>query len=323
MWRALVALLALGCSEPRWSDARTDLTRVPLAGWGGGGELFVVGGPLGSAGETLFLRRAGGSWSEVSTGTTATLWWAHGFSASDVWTVGEGGTVFHWNGSTLTQETVPTMQTLYGVWGVSSDDLWVVGGRPDISGVILHKTGATWTEMPALGNTGAYFKVWGAAADDVYACGQAGTVLHWDGSSWTPQMTSLPTFVSLFTVAGRGRDQVYAVGGLGEATALELVPPPDRGVPTWQPIADQAIDSAPALAGVAVAADGTVVMVGQGGTKLRGRLGSLADETSFGSRADFHAAIIDGDGSTIWAVGGNWLAPAGAARRGVILRYGE
>ena len=317
---ALAPFALAGCTPPHWSDARTDLDRVPLSVWASGGKQFIVGGPLGSAGQGLFLRHDGGGWHESATGSSATLWWVFGLGESDIWTVGELGTVLHWNGAQLAPETVPATETLFGVWGVSDDDLWAVGGRPDIDGVILHRTSGTWNVVAGLPNSGAFFKVWGSAADDVFVCGQGGTILHWDGAAWSPQSTGLMANASLFTVAGRvpssGADDVYAVGGLGNAVALHL------NSPGWQSIDDAALTEAPALAGVAVASDGTVAMVGSSGLKLRGRPGAFHDESDQATRADFHSVgFQDHDSGELWAVGGNWLAPAPAARHGVVVHY--
>ena len=311
-------LAVAGCSQsPHWSDARTDLDRVPLSVWSAGdGQLFSVGGPLGSTGDTLFLRHDGAGWHEVAAGTGVTLWWVFGFSSSDVWSVGEAGTVVHWDGSVLSTEVAPTDGTLFGIWGTSDDDLWAVGGRPDIDGALLHRVAGVWQQVSGLPGSGSYFKVWGAAADDVYVCGQGGVILHWDGASWTSQPTGLDATVSLFTVAGRVGDDVYAVGGLGNAVALHL----DAARGDWVAVDDPSLTEAPALAGVAVSPSGTVAMVGAGGTKLRGTPGSLHDESGQATPADFHSVAFDG--AQLWAVGGNWLAPAPTARHGVIVHYG-
>jgi hypothetical protein len=315
--RLLVVLALAGCTQPpAWHDERTDLDRVALSVWTRGGDLFVVGGPRGTPGQGLFLRRDGAGWHEAPVGSSATLWWVFGFSDSDVWAVGDGSTLLHWDGAVLTpQNVVASDATLFGVWGVSDDDLWVVGGHPDVDGLILHRSGGAWSQVMPPKASGSYFKVWGTATDDVYICGQSGTILHWDGRALVSEPTGLMPFVSLFTVAGRSRDDLYAVGGLGNAVALH------RSGGVWSPVADKALAEAPDLAGVAVSADGTLMLVGTGGTKLRGMPGALRDETGQASPVDLHATVFDG--SRIWAVGGNYNAPAPATRHGVIERYGD
>jgi hypothetical protein len=318
---------ALGCSAPaHWSDARTDLDRVPLSVWvSASGELFTVGGPLGSAGDTLFLRHDASGWHEEAVGSTVTLWWVFGFGPSDVWTVGEEGTVLHWDGATLTPESVPTTETLFGIWGSSDDDLWAVGGKPDSDGVILHRVAGNWELVAIARNTGAFFKVWGAAADDAWVCGQGGTVLHWDGAGLTAEPTSLPPNVSLFTVSGRSASDVYAVGGLGNAAAVHRDPAAGTATGSWSAVEDPVLKEAEALAGVSVAPNGTVAMVGADGTRLVGKPGHLQDDSDPAAGADFHSVAFNPDGpheNEAWAVGGNWQAPAPAMRTGTIVHYG-
>jgi hypothetical protein len=55
-----------------------------------------------------------------------------GSGASDVWAVGDSGTILHWNGSAWSSATSGTANTLTGVWG-SASNAWAVGR----SGTIL------------------------------------------------------------------------------------------------------------------------------------------------------------------------------------------
>lgn len=312
-WLPVLCTLLWGCGPSRWSATHAS-DRVPLSVWAASpSRAFVSGGALGSGGPALFVRYDGGAWSEIATGTDATLWWVHGLSPTDVWLVGERGTILRWDGRTLTPEPSGTDRTLFGIWGAHAADLWAVGGRPGQDGVLLHRDANGWTVEPVPRAFVAFFKVWGSAAADVFICGEGGTVAHWDGQSWTLQPTGLPDSTTLFTVAGRAPNDVYAVGGFGRAIALHY-----DGV-AWTPIADAVVQKAGSLAGVSVASDGTVVMVGSAGTKLRGRPGAFVDETAAPPRADLHAAFaFPGEA---FAVGGNYLAPAPSAREGVIAQF--
>ncbi len=68
-----------------------------------------------------------------------------------------------------------------------------------------------WSNPLPTGN--GLFDVWAAAADDIFAVGARGTVLHYDGSGWT----RMPTHCSqlLYGVWGLGPQQVWAVGSQG------------------------------------------------------------------------------------------------------------
>jgi photosystem II stability/assembly factor-like uncharacterized protein len=201
------------------------------------------------------------------------------------------------------------------VWGVSDDDLWAVGGHPDLDGVILHKDAAGWRVVPSPTTTAAYFKVWGAASNDIFICGQGGTILHYDGNGWTAQPTGLDQTVTLFTVAGSSGKDVWTVGGTGVALALHY-----DGA-SWTPVNDSVLNDHGGLAGVAVDHDGTALLVGSNGAKLRGRVGALVDETELDRiTTDLHAvAFRDGEA---FVVGGNYLASCGRMCQGVIGHYG-
>jgi hypothetical protein len=311
----LVALIA-GCGEPHWSLAASNLDRVPLSLWAASpSDVWAVGGALGSGGQALVTHFDGNAWTETPTGTMATLWWVHGFSSSDLWMVGEQGLVLHWNGSTLSPSTSGTDRTLYGVWGTSDSNLWAVGGRPGQDGVILHYDGNAWSSVTVPVQFVTYFKVWGTGAADVFACGEGGTVVHFDGNAWSKMDTGQPPSTTLFTINGRAPNDVYTVGGLGIGVALHF-----DGA-SWSPLADPALAQVGGLAGVSEAADGTVMIVGAGGTKLHGLPGRLVDDSAEAPHDDLHVAFFTG--STAFVAGGSYQAPAGALRTGVIARFGD
>jgi hypothetical protein len=61
------------------------------------------------------------------------------------------------------------------------------------------------------------------------------------------------------------------------------------------------------------------LIVGAGGTKLRGKSGALTDESADPPVDDLHAAAFAG--TTAFVVGGSYQSPPGAPRNGVIGRY--
>jgi hypothetical protein len=144
-------------------------------------------------------------------------WWVHGSSAADVWLVGEKGRITHHDGATFTEVPSGTDATLFGVWAAAPDDAWAVGGAPeDPQGdkdVLLHWDGATWKPETLPAATGvSFFKVWGASRDDVYVVGEAGVIWHRRGGAWTREGEGLAT-ARLTTVAGCSATEVFAVGG--------------------------------------------------------------------------------------------------------------
>ncbi|MGO9687576.1 MAG: WD40/YVTN/BNR-like repeat-containing protein, partial [Syntrophobacteraceae bacterium] len=79
-------------------------------------------------------------------------------------------------------------------------------------GAIVHYDGKSWSYMTS-GTTQNLHSVWGSSESDVFAAGEAGTILHYDGKSWSA-MTS-GTTQNLHSVWGSSGADVFAVGGHG------------------------------------------------------------------------------------------------------------
>jgi len=95
------------------------------------------------------------------------------------------------------------------LWASSSEDIWVVNARGD---GFLRWNGAVWAAVasPAEGLN----EIWGSSASDVFAVGDLGVVVHFDGEDWTPQPTPAST-PGLRAIWGVGGDEVYAAGEAG------------------------------------------------------------------------------------------------------------
>ncbi len=62
--------------------------------------------------------------------------------------------------------------------------------------------------------------VWGDSETDLVAAGSDGTILHYDGSSWSFQESTLA--VDLFTIYGISGTSVLAGGGFGHLLGFGL-----------------------------------------------------------------------------------------------------
>ena len=78
-------------------------------------------------------------------------------------------------------------------------------------GVILHYDGADWT-MDTVADT-VLTQVWGTGANDVYAIGHNGVMHHWNGSSWSRQ--NCGTDQDLFAIGIGPYGDLYAAGKNG------------------------------------------------------------------------------------------------------------
>jgi len=248
--------------------------------------VFAVG-----AGGTM-LRRRGDGWSVAVSPTTKTLHGVFAIAKDDVWAVGETGTIVHYDGKAVSIVNAPIASTLRGVWAAARDDAWAIGddgiairwdgkewkeaGRTDdemhavwgaargdawfVGGTENQHTIAHWdgrrldTTHGSLSGAGLY-AVHGAAADDVWAAGEYGQILHYDGSAWSDarQAREVERFVSIHATSSGvvwagSAGALYSMNGAGGA----LVP---------RPFADGPAATALGMGG---ASDGTWV-VGAGG----------------------------------------------------------
>jgi hypothetical protein len=126
-----------------WPGARSDaLEDQPLLDvWGAGAALYTVGWQLGTSGyyESVIMSspNGGGTWSQkvVSTpGASLQLVGITASAAGDVYAVGKGGLLFHYDGTTVLQMLSGTEADLNAAAAVATNNVYVVGTQ----GVRLH-----------------------------------------------------------------------------------------------------------------------------------------------------------------------------------------
>ena len=80
------------------------------------------------------------------------------------------------------------------------------------AGTILRWNGTAWAAHAA-GTTAALNGVWGTDASNVWAVGAGGAILKWNGTAWAAQTSG--TTQPLYGVWGTDASNVWAVGGSG------------------------------------------------------------------------------------------------------------
>jgi hypothetical protein len=159
-----------------------------------------------------------------------------GSGPDDVWMVGDGGFTARWNGRELVAVRSDTSANLWDVWGAGAE-VWSVGSVEHAdgvsTGVILRWTGAAWAA--ALEWPKRLRSVAGTGARDVWAVGDEGTALHWDGATWSPTDTRTQRDLGRVWTPGPGAAWAFAT----DATALHW----DGS--TWQPIESPPVSTAP------------------------------------------------------------------------------
>src|SRR5690349_5159585 len=100
------------------------------------------------------------TWCQEPSPTTARLHGVWAASASDVFAVGDGGTILRRVSGTWTAMTSPTTSDLRGVWGLSSSNVWACGVAAGGVGAVVHWNGTSWSSVR--GTTTDLESVWAA-----------------------------------------------------------------------------------------------------------------------------------------------------------------
>jgi len=218
-------------------------TFVDLRGIWSDGQNSVAVGKSGTA----LHSAASGVWSPKSSGTSSDLNDVNGSMASDLYAVGAGGLLLHYDGSTwskvgnlvaedllaleqlgaggavfavgaggtvvsdvsgIWEKTItPTTADLLDVWGADPQNLWAVGNL----GVIIRWNGTKWVTATSPTELNLH-GIWGRSADEIYAVGEAGVLLRYEDETWTIVRSN--TSVNLRSVWGMDDQTVFAVGAM-------------------------------------------------------------------------------------------------------------
>jgi uncharacterized protein YjdB len=201
-----------------WSTLNTNVANIDpstgIASPVGSGQVTVVAAADGAVGYGLLtvgvpVAEPVNLWSTMDTPVNVWLGDVWGTSSSDVFAVGGGGAILHFDGSAWTTMSNSDGGNLHAVWGTSSSNVYAAGGP------ILHYDGSDWSTMSSpAGGEG----VWGTSPIDVYAVSDPGWILHYDGTAWSTMNS--PTAAGIHDVWGLSADEVYAVGADGADAAI-------------------------------------------------------------------------------------------------------
>ncbi|MCH7717205.1 MAG: Ig-like domain-containing protein, partial [Gemmatimonadetes bacterium] len=192
--------------------AITGATPVNLMSTDPSGTTVVLSDVWGTASDDVFAVGTGGTvrhfdgsaWSSQTSNTTFDLEAVWGASSTDVFATASNG-VIHYDGSAWSTSTSGFGNTMRTIWGAAPDDVWAAG----VAGQIIHKDASGWGAVAPV-TADALYGIWGSSASDVFFVGDAGTILHWDGTTFAA-MTS-GTVAGLRDVWGLNGSDVFAVG---------------------------------------------------------------------------------------------------------------
>jgi photosystem II stability/assembly factor-like uncharacterized protein len=160
----------------------------------------------------------GSSWASTSVGSHRKVNDVGIFGNDDGWMVGSEkdistnqyqSLIMRWVDGSWQRVTTPSMNSnwLQAVSILDTNHAWAVGGYATImwNGSTWNLVPFTWTASPQVLND-----VQGVSANDAWAVGEMGTILHWDGSSLA--VSSNPATVNLNKVANSSPFDVWVVG---------------------------------------------------------------------------------------------------------------
>jgi hypothetical protein len=165
----------------------------------------------------------GAAWTTVSLNDNrvARTFWGSG--PSDVWTSDcLGGYLGHWDGTAWTH--LNSTDNGVAIWGSGTTDVWMIERSFPFTSVSCD-SGSTfvthWSGITGLGGKQTQFTfphnlraIWGSVTSDIWAVGEAGAIVHYDGTAWS-ELTSSPTSAGLRGVWGTAANDVWAVGDSG------------------------------------------------------------------------------------------------------------
>jgi photosystem II stability/assembly factor-like uncharacterized protein len=154
----------------------------------------------------------GSLWESVDAGPT-NFNAVSGSSASNVFVVGDEGTVLHWDGTALLREESGTSANLRGVT-VASDNLTYAVGE---QGTILRRQDGVWSaDVPV--TSAVLNAVWADDASAV-AVGEQGIALVFAGGIWTLIANTRNDNYYAITDSDDG---LYAIGSLGVVSHIDI-----------------------------------------------------------------------------------------------------
>ena len=149
------------------------------------------------------------------------LYDAWGTRGENFWVVGLlyldsiiGSNIAYWNGTSWFYEDI-LEGNLFSIIGFSEEDVWTVGdwfGAPTTSGAgsyIVHWNGKAWQTIKL--NFEGLRAIWGKSSNSLYAVGYYGTILRYNGSTWSKMNSG--TELNLKDIWGTSDTDIYAVGG--------------------------------------------------------------------------------------------------------------
>ena len=190
------------CVYETWVAMETPVTQDLSALYvAGPRELYVVGS-MGTV-----IRWDGKAWTALPKTGTSDLKSLAAASPNDMWAAASSD-AYHFDGTAWTAAP-PANQAIFGIWAAGPNDFFSAGFKSTVG----RNLGAGWMYMEDILNpmVVGFNAVWGASNSDVFVVGGVGTIVRWNGSTWSSPMPT-PAAHFLLGVHGTSSSNVFAVG---------------------------------------------------------------------------------------------------------------
>jgi uncharacterized membrane protein len=197
--------------SPMSSGVPTRLNDV----WGVGADVFAVGGGNGASGGRL-IHYDGNAWSSIPGGFTYGLNTVWALGPKSILVAGELGYVGRFDGRVWTTLNLqPYPYSWWDAWGSASNDVFFVGDGGRAAHLRNGEPQAAFVASATLRS------VFGFGPDDVWAVGDDGVIVHYDGSAWSTVASGTTT--PLRAVWGFADGRAVALGDGGLVLEMERV----------------------------------------------------------------------------------------------------
>ena len=161
--------------------------------------------------------------------TTRSLHDLYALSATDIWAVGDAGTVLHYAGSGWVVVSSPTTAALHSIFMISPSNGWAVGDN----GTIIRWNGVNWSSVVSPVSTHLY-SIFMVSANDGWAVGRTGKILRWNGVSWSEaRETGSHTWNALSMISSNNGWLAGTSGKIYRYNGVDWTEFQDTGNQTW------------------------------------------------------------------------------------------
>lgn len=193
---SLVALVACGSPDAANPDAGADVDAGALAD--AAPPTDASSGPL---------------WAPLTSGVSSLLYAVWGTAADDLFVVGDGGTILHFDGVQFQAEAGGAGATLFVVTGDGAGHVWAAGqvGQTTQTVLLARATNGAWQPVPGTPAVGPIHDIAVVSPTELYIA--AVDVWHVKDGVWTATHATFPTTaLSIAIIPGTSPRQLVAGG---------------------------------------------------------------------------------------------------------------